>query len=251
MTAPSPLHPLAEDAALRRRLIALARRWLPQADEAEDLVHDVYLRTAAGGLPATASGREAWLVTVLRHLCIDYRRRQERYLAILAQAGDDAVHTLQDDQPPQQADQAERVDAALAHLSRTLAPGDAAALLLYEMFEFSHAELAALAGRSEEASRQHLHRLLRRLRAAPPLHRRRDPDAAAADPDEDAVYLYALCRQALAQRDPGGLIAVLRASTPQAMAALANALPAARADAGEPTPGLSRVTPPWMPCVPA
>ncbi len=79
VTSPQASHPLAEDRALRRRLLALARRWLADGSEAEDLVQDTYLRTATGDLPPTAAGHEAWLVTVLRHLCIDVLRRRERY----------------------------------------------------------------------------------------------------------------------------------------------------------------------------
>jgi RNA polymerase sigma-70 factor (ECF subfamily) len=144
------------------------------------------------------------------------------------QAADQAPHGLDGDWPEWLADQAQRVEEALAHLSRTLAPGDAAAVLLYEIFGFSHAELGSLAGRSEEASRQHLHRLLRLLRSTPPAGPGPDEEAE----DDDATYLYALCRYALAQRDPGGLVAVLRACRPQMMAVLANAAPGAWKDVG-------------------
>ncbi|ALM84499.1 RNA polymerase sigma factor [Bordetella sp. N] len=221
MTSSLSSHPLAHDDALRKRLVALARRWLAQGADAEDLVQDAYLRTAAATLPPSEAGREAWLVTVLHHLCIDLLRRQGRYQAILVDHGNAAGAGLDEDSPQSLADQAQQVEAALAHLSHTLAPADAAAVLLYEIFEFSHAELAALAGRSEDASRQHLHRLLRRLRSSTP-HDRRSP---RDQEDEDAGYLFTLCRHALAQRDPGGLIALLRASNPDIMAVLANTLP--------------------------
>ncbi|GAA0489300.1 RNA polymerase sigma factor [Pigmentiphaga daeguensis] len=217
MTSLISSHPLADDKALRKRLIALARRWLAHGGEAEDLVQDAYLRTAGGALPPTQAGREAWLVTVLHHLCIDFLRRQGRYQAVLAQAAEAAPGEPDGDWPQRLADQAQRVEAALLHLCRTLAPGDAAAVLLYEVFGFSHAELGSLAGRSEEASRQHLHRLLRRLRSRLPVDHGPDEDG-----QEDTAYLFALCRHALARRDPGGLIAVLRACRPQMMAALAN-----------------------------
>jgi RNA polymerase sigma-70 factor (ECF subfamily) len=220
VTYPDPVHPLADDAALRKRLTALARRWLAHGDEAQDLVQDAYLRTAAAALPPTAAGREAWLVTVLHHLCIDFLRRQGRYQDILAQVVEETPQGLDEDRPQRLLDQAQRVQAALAHLSRTLAPEDAATVLLYEIFEFSHAELGSLSGRSEEASRQHLHRLLKRLRSTPPPA---SPGPDDGEQDDDAAYLYALCRHALAQRDPGGLIAVLRACRPQTMAALTQA----------------------------
>ena len=68
VTSPLQDHPLAADANLRRRLLGLARQWLGDAAGAEDLLHDAYLRTADGTLPPSASGQEAWLVTVLRNL---------------------------------------------------------------------------------------------------------------------------------------------------------------------------------------
>lgn len=219
MTYPDSIHPLADDTALRKRLTALARRWLAHSDEAQDLVQDAYLRTAAASLPSTSAGREAWLVTVLHHLCIDFLRRQGRYQDILAQVVQEMPQGPDEDWPQRLADQAQRVEAALAHLSQTLAPEDAAVVLLYEIFEFSHAELGSLSGRSEDASRQHLHRLLKRLRSTPPAV----PGPQDEAQDDDAAYLLALCRHALAQRDPGGLVAVLRACRPQTMAALTQA----------------------------
>jgi len=209
VTSPTDSHPLADDAALRRRLVALARQWLTHA-EAEDAVQDTYLRTAGGAMPAAAASREAWLVTVLRHLCIDAWRRRGRYASVLEQAAQDRERDLDDKLPERLAGQAQRVGQALRQLVGALPPGDVAAVLLYEVFGFSHAELGALTGRSEAASRQLLHRLLQRLRRAGP--------AQAAD-DEDQACLLMLCRRALAQRDPAILVAVLRAARPQAMLA--------------------------------
>ncbi len=219
-----PQHPLADDEALRRRMIALARHWLTHGDEAEDLVHDTWLRTA-DGVPPLAGSREAWLVTVLRHLCIDVWRRQARYQAILEQLGDDGVPASEDIQPERLAEQAQRVEQALLHLVRTLPAGEVAVVMLYEVFGFSHAELGTLAGRSEAASRQQLHRMLQRLRLDGP---------ARAPVDDDSSDLLALCKLALAQRDPAGLVAVLRASRPQGMALSARALPCNSGNAVKP-----------------
>lgn len=82
------------------------------------------------------------------------------------------------------------------------------------MFGFSHAELGVLTGRSEAASRQQVHRMLRRVRTGPAAH-------AAAD--DEANCLLALCRAALAQRDPAALVALLRLASPQALALSAQA----------------------------
>ena len=209
MTPPIDSHPLVDDEALRRRLIRLARHWLAHGGEAEDLVQDTWLRTAQGGLPPDASGREAWLVTVLRHLCVDAWRRRQRYHALLEQAVEHGAPAVESDAPQELAEQAQRVEQALRHVVNTLSAAEAAAVLLVEAFDFSHADVGRLTGRSEAASRQQLHRLLQRLRR---------PAAPAPSRGEDTDCLLALCQWALAQRDPAGLVAVLRVSSPQAMA---------------------------------
>lgn len=219
---PAPSHPLVTDAVLRRRLTSLARRWLGRGDEADDLVQEAYLRTAADPLPPTEAGRQAWLTTVLRHLCIDFLRRQGRYEAILAQdvAQDTALDLLDQPSPERLVAQDQQVEAALRHLTGRLAPAEAAAVLLAEVFGMEHAELGALVGRSAAASRQQLHRALARLRAEPARRHR-----TADDPDDD---MLAMCRHALVQRDASGLIALLRAIRPAGMAGAAQG-PAASA----------------------
>jgi len=209
------LHPLADDKALRQRLISLARYWLRDRGEAEDLVQDAYLRMADGGLQQNTASQEAWLVTVLRNLCIDTWRRHGRYQAVLGQVAEDWTPDVDDDQPERLADQAQGVEQALRHLVHTLPASDAAAVLLYEVFGWSHAELGELAGRTEEASRQQLRRMLQRLRQTRP---------AEALVNEDQSCLFALCQLALAQRNPAGLVAVIRVARPQAMKASAQAM---------------------------
>lgn len=202
-----PAHPLADDAALRRRMVALARRWLGHAADAEDLVQDAYLRTAQGPLPP-GNGAQAWLLTVLRNLCIDNLRRRGRLAALQEQFM--ALESTQE-----AADHAPQVDAALRHLAAHLAPEDAAAVLLHAVFGMGHAQLGALVGRSEAASRQRLHRALRRVRNAAPGAPRTD--------DEETVLQ--LCRFAMAQHDPAGLLALLRVAPRVALAACAALAP--------------------------
>lgn len=206
-----PSHPLVTDIALRRRLTALARRWLGQGHDAEDLVQETYLRTAIDPLPPSDAGRQAWLITVLRHLCIDLLRRQGRYEDLSTR---EIVQEQPSEASPEHlAEQNQQVEAALSHLTAHLAPEDAAAVLLLEVFGMGHAELSALVGRNEAASRQHLHRALQRLRSTPVGPRRAIDDAS----DEDAAALLAQCRIALAQRDPTGLVALLRVTRPASL----------------------------------
>jgi RNA polymerase sigma factor (sigma-70 family) len=213
MTEPTATHLLATDAALRRRLMGLARRWLGQGTDAEDMVQEAFLRTAHGGMPADDAGRQAWLTTVVHHLCIDLLRRQARHDEVLAQIGSPPV--LDDQSPERLVEQAQGIEAALSYLIARLPPPDVAAVLLYEIFEMGHAELGALAGRSEAASRQHMHRTLRRLQGPADLTQR--PFGARDDDDGDT--LLSLCRMAIDQRHPGGLIALLQTMRPSALSA--------------------------------
>ncbi|WP_345777503.1 RNA polymerase sigma factor [Luteibacter sp. dw_328] len=212
MTSPVHDHPLATDAALRRRLMGLARHWLGDTGAAEDLLHDAYLRTTDGPLPASEASQEAWLVTVLRNLCIDQLRRQGRYQAILGQLAGEWTAESDGDQPEHLAAQAQRVDEALLSLIHHLPADDVAAWLLHEVFDVSHAELGALAGRSEVASRQRFHRLMARLPR---------PTSLAMPEDEDQAALFALCQQALVRCETAALVTLVRTAAPQAMAALA------------------------------
>ena len=211
MTSPVHDHPLATDAALRRRLMGLARHWLGDAGAAEDLLHDAYLHTTDALLPASAASQEAWLVTVLRNLCIDQLRRQGRYQAILGQLAGERMAGSDGDQPEHLAAQAQRVDEALLSLIHHLPADDVAALLLHEVFDVSHAELGTLAGRSEVASRQRFHRMMGRLPRTTSL---------AMPEDEDQAALFALCQQALARCETAALVTLVRTAAPQSMIAL-------------------------------
>jgi RNA polymerase sigma factor (sigma-70 family) len=223
----TPSHPLATDTALRRRLTALARRWMGQGNEAEDMVQEAYLRTALGGLPGSEAGQQAWLTTVVHHLCIDAVRRQARYQAVLAEVAGDTREAS----PEHLSEQDQQVLNALMSLVQRLAPEDVAAVLLYEVFELGHAELGDISGRSEAASRQHMHRLLRRLKFD--IHESDRQGGTRLDAEHHA--LLSLCRLAMVQRDASGLMALLQAARPMALSAAGGCqpeAPAAKAEEG-------------------
>nr|WP_235837949.1 RNA polymerase sigma factor [Chitinasiproducens palmae] len=224
-----------DDEALRRRLIGLARQWLSDGEDAEDFVHDTWLRLADSTTPSWLVSRDAWLLTVLRNLCVDAWRRRRRYDGILdrfTKSGVPPIATVRASDPVELLAQAERVEHALLHVVRTVSAGDAATVLLYEVFGFSHAELAVLTGRSEAASRQQLLRVLQRLRRTVPTGPTAANDADAGA-DDDTARLFALCQFALVQRDPAGLVAVLRAARPQAMASSVQGAQQLRVGAGK------------------
>lgn len=62
---------------LRKARRAVLRRGVPD-DEADDLVHEAYLRLEGYGRQATVRSREAFLVSAAVNLSIDHARRRER-----------------------------------------------------------------------------------------------------------------------------------------------------------------------------
>ncbi len=195
--------PLALIDSDRRRLVRAATRLLGPAD-AEDAVQDAYVR-ALEAEQLELNAAQAWLLTVVRNLAIDrLRRRQwmQQWLAGMA-ASDTATAA-----PSAESDAALTQEAtrALRLLAACLAPEDGAAVLLHEVFEASHAEIAQATGRSEAASRQQLRRALLRLRQS------RDVSAHPSKPEreqseETVLRLYL---QSLQLRDPQTLWAMLR-----------------------------------------
>ena len=186
----------------RRRLVRAATRLLGPA-EAEDAVQDACVRAleAGGAVPEVP---QAWLLTVVRHLAVDrLRRRQwmQRWLA------DMAVGEAERAWPSAESDaaMAQQAAHALRLLAAHVTPAEGAALLLHEVFEVAHADIAQASGRSEAASRQQLRRALQRLRqagAGP-----RAPAPAEHEAREEAAWRIYL--QALQQRDPQALWALL------------------------------------------
>jgi len=192
----------------RRRLLRAATRLLGPA-EAEDAVQDAYLRALAPDAQAP-NVAQAWLLTVVRNLAIDRLRRRDWMQQWLAGMDAEAATS-----PSAEMDAAlaEETTHALRLLASQLAPEDGAALLLHEVFEAAHAEIAEASGRSEAASRQQLRRALLRLRqAAGP--------GVDTEPAAEQETVFRLYLQSLQLRDPHTLWAMLRRPPISALAAM-------------------------------
>ena len=195
-----------------RGLVRAAARLLGPAD-AEDAVQDAYVR-ALETAPTGLNAAQAWLLTVVRHLAIDRLRRRDWMRQWLEATHSQAPASASIAAPSAElvATLAEEVAQALRLMASHLTPMDGAALLLHEVFEIEHAEIAHATGQSEAASRQRLRRALARLRQAAIA-----PSDAAADAAEDAVFRQYL--DGLRLRDPRALWAMLRQPPIRAMAA--------------------------------
>lgn len=151
----------------RSRLFGLAYRMLGTPADAEDVLHDAWLRLQAQDA-ATLDDPEAWLVTVTTRLALDRLRRAKA----------ERAHYAGPWLPEPLAPEAERPDAVLERdesltlsfllLLERLGPEERAAFLLHEVFDYGHAEAAAILGIAEDACRQRVHRARARLREGRP-----------------------------------------------------------------------------------
>jgi RNA polymerase sigma factor (sigma-70 family) len=178
------------------RLINTARRLLVSRADAEDAVQDTYVR-ALVTFPNCPELQSAWLHTVLRNIAIDRLRRKQleaKHAEAFSPPGGSLESVLE---------VRSECEAALRHLLSHITPAEAAAILLHDVFEFDHDEIARIVGKNAGASRQFLHRARTRAHGA----------GSASDIEEEYVGLY---WRAIEARDPAPLVDMLRMTTASA-----------------------------------
>jgi RNA polymerase sigma-70 factor (ECF subfamily) len=150
------LHPDQADdfATLRPALLRLAYRMVGTVGDAEDLVQDAYLRYAqAIERGTTIDSPKAFLTTIITRLAIDHLRsgrvRREEYSGlwlpepVLTDSGDFAGDTDEDS-----------LSMAFLLLLERLNPVERAVLVLHDVFDYTHGEIAAIVGKTEENCRR-------------------------------------------------------------------------------------------------
>ncbi len=146
---------------LRPRLKAISSRILGSEAEAEDIVQDCYLKWRATDQAALATPA-AWLTTVVRHQSIDRLRKRARDAAAARTATE-----LMPEMPPAPPEDVllrrAELGEALARLLACLSPSERLALVMHEVFECEHADIAAALGTKTVNTRQYLARARRRL----------------------------------------------------------------------------------------
>jgi RNA polymerase sigma-70 factor (TIGR02957 family) len=141
---------------LRPVAFAIAYRMLGSVSEAEDVVQEALLRVhqALDGGEQIASPR-AFAATVTTRLAINElrsaRARRERYVGEWLP---EPIITDGHDDPARQAETADSLSLAMLVLLESLSPVQRAVLLLHDVFDYSHAEIAAIVGKSEDNVRQ-------------------------------------------------------------------------------------------------
>ncbi|HJU27384.1 MAG TPA: sigma-70 family RNA polymerase sigma factor, partial [Rhodanobacteraceae bacterium] len=151
----------------RPRLFGLAYRMLGVPADAEDVLHDAWLRWQAQDV-AMLDDPEAWLVTVTTRIALDRLRRakteREHYSGPwLPEPMSESVAS-----PDAELESSETLTLSFLLLLERLSPDERAAFLLREVFDYSHAEAAAILGIEEDACRQRVHRAKTRLREGRP-----------------------------------------------------------------------------------
>ncbi|WP_266168066.1 RNA polymerase sigma factor SigJ [Dyella subtropica] len=152
----------------RQRLFGLAYRMLGRPADAEDVLHDAWLRWHEQDT-AALDDPEAWLVTVTTRLALDRLRRakteRDHYTGPWLP---EPLEPTDGEAPSDHLERAETLSLSFLLLLERLSAEERAAFLLKEVFDYSHAETAAILGINEEASRQRVHRAKTRLREARP-----------------------------------------------------------------------------------
>ena len=155
----------------RRYLFSLAYRMLGSAMDAEDMVQETYLRYQATP-PQTIHSLQAYLTTILTHLCLDqlqlaYRKR-EVYVGPWLPEPILTEETPEEADPEKRVEREESISLAFLVLLEHLQPFERAVFLLREVFEYEFAEIAALLEKSEAACRRSFSRAKQHLVAQRP-----------------------------------------------------------------------------------
>jgi RNA polymerase sigma-70 factor (ECF subfamily) len=150
----------------RPRVMGIAYRMLGAVSEAEDVLHEAWLRWSSVSR-ADVDDIEAFLTTVVTRLSLDRLRRERARREVYAGswlpepvACDPVIHD-----PSATVELAGSLSLVMLAAMETLSPLERAAFVLRVVFDGSYAEVAKALGRSEPAVRQLVHRAQRHLAA--------------------------------------------------------------------------------------
>jgi RNA polymerase sigma factor (sigma-70 family) len=235
----------------RDHLRAVAYRLLGSMTDADDAVQDTWLRLT-GADAGEVENLGGWLATVVARVSLNMlRSRRHRHEEPIGDYGPDSAElaTRADavtrpggagmvdrvGDPEDEAVLADSVGLALLVVLDTLTPAERLAFVLHDMFAMPFTEVAAVLGRSTDATRQLASRARRRVRGAPSpdraadLARQREVATAflAASRGGDLAALVALLDSEVtltadAVVSPSGKPALLRGADKVARGALAS-----------------------------
>lgn len=149
---------------LQRYLFSVAYRMTGSAAEAEDLVHDAWIRYLDAGQPEVVS-LKGWLTTAVTRLSLDYlksaRVRREQYVGPWMAEPVPTADALGD--PAATVEQRESVSLAFLTLLERLTPGQRVVYVLREALGLPYDEIAEHVDSTAVACRQSYRRAQRSL----------------------------------------------------------------------------------------
>ena len=171
--------------AARPRLLRIAQRILGSAAESDDALQETWLRIARTDV-AQVTNFDGWLTTVAGRVCLDAlkRRKTRREELTPDDPRRDRAAIAASEQPEVEALLADSIGAALLILLDTLSPAERVAFVLHDTFDLPFEEIAAIVGKSPEATRQLASRARRRVRGASP------SDNAASQRHDELVRAF-------------------------------------------------------------
>ena len=152
----------------RPHLRQIAYRMLGSLDDTEDAVQEAWLRLSRTET-AAVENLGGWLTTVVGRVCLDMLRarssRRENYVGSWLP---EPIVTVDDAASPEEEVLiADSIGLALLVVLETLTPSERLAFVLHDMFVVPFDEIAAIVGKSPDATRQLASRARRRIRGAP------------------------------------------------------------------------------------
>jgi RNA polymerase sigma-70 factor (ECF subfamily) len=149
----------------RTRLRAVAYRMLGSLSEADDAVQEAWLRLSRSDAD-DIDNLGAWLTTVVGRVSLNMlrSRRSRREQPLGVRVPEPIVDRADGTDPEHEALLADSVGLALLVVLETLTPAERLAFVLHDMFAVPFDEIAAIVGRSPEATRQLASRARRRVR---------------------------------------------------------------------------------------
>ena len=151
----------------RPHLRAVAYRMLGSLTEVDDAVQDAWERVSRAGAE-DVDNLKAWLTTIVARVCLNMlRSRNTQREESLEVAVPDPIVSLEGGlDPEEEVLLADSIGLALQVVIDTLGPAERLAFVLHDMFDLPFEEIAAMVGRTPQATRQLASRARRRIKGA-------------------------------------------------------------------------------------
>jgi RNA polymerase sigma-70 factor (ECF subfamily) len=174
----------------RPQLRRIAYHILGTRDDADDAVQEAWVRLSRTD-ESSVDNLGAWLTTVVSRVALDMlRARRSRREEYVGSWMPEPIVTL--DERPSPEDEAliaDGVGLALYVVLETLSPAERLAFVLHDMFSLPYDEIAAILGRTPDATRQLASRARRRIRVTRP-----EPDVELVEHQRLVAAFFAAAR---------------------------------------------------------